>query len=98
MPFFKIHESRSASVLAACDESIMGKTFDFGGIAVKISEYFYGNDRCSIGELKKLMLNAGIINLMGKDCVEAAANIGLADASNFIYISEDVPHAQIVRE
>ena len=98
MPFFKIHKSQSVSILAACDESIMGKSFHFNGIEIKISEHFYGKNRCSVVELEKLMLNAGIINLMGENCVKAAVGIGITNPSNVIYISGGVPHVQIVRE
>ncbi len=93
MKFYaKVHKSEKGSVLAVCDENILGKTVSGEDVIIEVTEKFYGGDLVDSDKLKDLLLESSIINLIGNECVKFAESLGLIE--NKIMIG-DIAHAQI---
>lgn len=92
----KVTKHRKHVVVAACDESLLGKTLQDGRLRFEISASFYKGDKVEIGEAVKCLREATIANIVGKRIVDRAIREGLVHPEGIIEIS-GVPHAQIVR-
>jgi hypothetical protein len=83
-------------LVAVCDADILGKTLEGGRVPFTVSERFYGGPLCDLAEAIEAMGKASIVNMVGKQIVEAAIECNIIQEAGVIYIG-DVPHAQIVR-
>lgn len=92
----KVHSNGTNSVLAACDSGLVGKTLSDGKIEFRVLESFYGTDEVPVEKLLELLEEHDNINLVGKQCVNAAIGKGLISKRSIIRI-EGVPHAQIFK-
>lgn len=94
--WYKIFNAKYDVVLAICDEGLMGKTFKYEKIKVKVSEDFYkGSMIDEVGAIKLMQLSS-IGNLMGKEIVALAEREGYITKGNILFIGE-TPHAQFVK-
>jgi hypothetical protein len=84
------------TVVAVCDEEILGKTLDGGRVPFTVSEGFYKGVLGEVEEALDAMKQATICNLVGKRIVEAAIECRMVHERAVIYFG-DVPHAQIVK-
>lgn len=84
------------TVVAVCDEEILGATLEGGRVPFKVSEGFYGGALGEVDEALDAMRQATICNLVGKRIVEAAIRRKMVHERAIIYFG-DVPHAQIVK-
>ncbi len=92
----KIYEQGVETLLAACDESLLGQVYTEGEIHLDVKESFYGGDIVKNVSLKEKMREATIINLVGSDCVDVAIDMGLGSEGDVMEV-QGVPHLQIVR-
>ena len=92
----KIHRKGNELLIGACDEKLLGKKFEDGKFQIDISKEFYEGKRISKDILKKYLEDATIANLVGKETIKCAIDIGLIDPDCVITI-KGVPHAQMVR-
>lgn len=84
------------TVVAVCDEEILGATLEGGRVPFTVSEGFYGGVLGEVDEALNAMRQATICNLVGKRIVEAAIGRRMVHERAVIYFG-DVPHAQIVK-
>jgi len=94
MIYVKIHKGPS-TVVAICDENLIGKKFKEGKLVLKVSEHFFKGEKMSKEEVVKLLKNADNLDIVGKECVELAVEIGVIKKESVIEI-EGVPHAQAI--
>lgn len=94
--FVKAYKVENGFMVAACDEDVLGKTYNEGKMVIEVTEEFYGRDLKVIQELKKLLKEASIINLTGEKAVACGIEEGLIDPDTVIRI-QGIPHAQMVR-
>ncbi len=92
----KVYQQGVETLLAACDEGLLGKIFKEGEIHLNIKTTFYGGDLVENISLKDKLKEATIINLVGKNCVKTAINMGLGYEEDIMEV-EGVPHLQIVK-
>ncbi|MBO6083741.1 MAG: DUF424 family protein [Candidatus Methanomethylophilaceae archaeon] len=92
----KIHRGPNGSVLAVCDESILGMTFSEGKISLHVSEGFYGGDSVSEEIMVEHFNRASSINIVGNEAVSVAIREGFVDADKILVI-DGVRHAQVLR-
>jgi len=96
MYWAKVYGVRPEIVVAICDEDIIDKALDFKkGARVKVSKDFYGERLVDEKTVLKLLENATIGNLFGKEIVTLAKKNGFISQENIINI-DGVPHAQFV--
>ena len=60
-----------------------------------VAKHFYDGERIDKKTLKKFLLDATIANLVGKETVKCAIELGLVNPECILKI-KGVPHAQIV--
>jgi uncharacterized protein len=92
----KIYQQGEDLVIGACDEQLLGKKFRDGKLQIDVAKHFYDGERIDKKALEKFLLDATIANLVGKETVKCAVDIGLVDPDRIIKI-KGVPHAQIVQ-
>ena len=92
----KIYKQGNDLLIGACDEKLLGKKFEDGKFQIDVKRDFYEGDRISPETLKKYLEDATIANLVGKETIKCAIDLGLIDPDCVIKI-KGVPHAQMVR-
>jgi hypothetical protein len=92
----KIYKQGKDLLIGACDEKLIGKKFTDGKFQIDVSKEFYDGERISPGILKKYLADATIANLVGKETIKCAIELGLVDPECVIRI-KGIPHAQMVR-
>jgi len=92
----KVYKHGSEVLVAACDESIIGKTFRSKDLKITVSEGFYKGE--SVGEdvLVNRLEMATIANLVGEKTLEIAIRRGFVDPECVLRIG-GIPHAQMAR-
>lgn len=93
MFFVKIHKKIGREVLAVCDEDILGKTLEEGDLYFEVKTEFYKGEKMSESEVKNLLKNSPNYNLIGKEIIKLAVEIGVIDKEQIIKI-KGIPHAQ----
>ena len=98
--YVKIHRSFHGSVIAACDENLIGKVLEEGEIVVDIKSYsdFYKGDLIPPKDLGSVIVKENIVsaNVIGKEAVKAAIDSGVIDEDHVRRIGE-VPYAHAYR-
>lgn len=92
--FLNIIEENKETLVAVCDKGLLGKEFQEGRKKIKVNKRFYEGKRASKDEVKKVMKNATILNLVGNKSVSIGIGLGLIDEKNVIEV-EGVKHAQM---
>lgn len=97
MQFYaKVYRAQSEVMVAACDRSVHGKTFEEGNLMLHVKKEFYGEELVGEDEISSLLARATIANLVGRDIVAHAIKIGIIEPQNVLRV-KGVPHAQMVR-
>jgi len=92
----KIYRVKDQIVVAICDEDLINKTLDFDGLRFHVDKKFYGGEIIDETKVLKLLENATIGNLVGKEIVSLALKKKYIAKENIILIS-DIPHAQFIQ-
>jgi len=92
----KRHIHGNDILIGACDEKLLGQTFEEGKFQIEVTKEFYGGEKITSEVLKKFLEDATIANLVGHETIKAAIDMGLVDPDSVIKI-KGVPHAQMVR-
>jgi hypothetical protein len=96
MIWIKVYNTQGEVLLAACDDGLLGKRFEEGELQLEVSESFYGGERVTKDDFAQRLRTATIVNIVGREAVEIAADLGMLDSSCLLEIA-GVPHAQIAR-
>jgi hypothetical protein len=91
----KVYHQGEDLVIGACDEHLLGKKFRNGKLQIDVARHFYDGERVDTKTLEKFLLDATIANLVGKETVKCALDLGLVQPDCILRI-RGVPHAQIV--
>ncbi len=94
--YVKVYRVQSELMVAACDEEVYGKCYEEGEVVLRGEKKFYGDELMSRKETLRLLRQATIANLLGRDIVEQGIKIGIIKPGNVIRV-KGVPHAQMVR-
>lgn len=90
----KIHKKDGRTVVAVCDDDLLGQRIEEGDLQLDLSSDFYRGTSYSDKVLvRDIMRNADILNVVGKVAVALALEEGLIDRAHIITI-KDIPHAQ----
>lgn len=93
MFFVKAHRKLEREVVAVCDDDILGKCFEEGDLFFEVKENFYRGEKKNEEEVKKILLSADNLNLVGKKIIKLALELKIIDKENIIKI-HGTPHAQ----
>jgi hypothetical protein len=89
----KVYQEGGQILVAACDEELIGQTFEEGELILKVTAFYDG----TIASKEELVVNlkaATCANLVGKRTIEIAVSAGFIDKDGVIRIG-GVPHAQL---
>ena len=93
--FVRIHTHGNERILAACDEDIIGMTFEGGGARIRVSESFYKGESIPPEAFVERMKSVTIMNLVGEEVIALAIAEGKVSPENVMKIG-GVKHAQVV--
>ena len=85
-----MQENREETVVAVCDEDLLGKEFDF----FKISPHFFEGELIDIDKVINELEKATIANIVGKEIISNLIEKGILEKEN-VKETNGVPHAQI---
>ncbi len=94
--YAKVYYVSNEIILACCDKDICGKIFENNDVILNVKEEFYKGKLINEEEAIKLLNEATIINIVGKEIVDLAIRIGLVDRESVIKV-KDIPHAQVFK-
>jgi len=90
----KIHKKDCRTVVAVCDNDLLGRKIEENDLQLDLSSDFYkGTDYSDKVLVRDIMRNADVLNVVGKISVALALEEGIID-KNHIIIVDGVPHAQ----
>lgn len=92
----KVYQQGDDMIIGACDEHLLGKKFRRGKIQIDVAKRFYDGERIDRKTLETFLREATIANLVGKETVTCAIDLGLVDPNCILKI-KGVPHAQVVQ-
>jgi len=92
----KIYNHSGEILLAACDEGLLGKTFEEGDLQLQVHTSFYDGNRVDENGLLNQLGISTIANLVGDQVIKCALKAGLISKENIIRI-QGIPHAQIYK-
>tara|TARA_Y100000310_G_scaffold85798_1_gene82616 strand:+ start:5613 stop:5909 length:297 start_codon:yes stop_codon:yes gene_type:complete len=94
----KIHKAYRI-VIALCDTSLIGKTFEEGNKQIQIRENFFKGDETNKQETIKILQNMqkedATFNIVGEESVQTALEAGIIQKSGIIKI-QDIPIALVL--
>ncbi|MBD3361435.1 DUF424 family protein [Candidatus Woesearchaeota archaeon] len=94
----KVHKKDGRTIVAVCDDELLGKKFEQDGKQLDLASDFYNGDKYTDKQLVGDMIrNADVINLVGTISVSLGIEEGLIDKENVINI-DGIPHAQAAIE
>ena len=94
--YLKTFTADKRTMVACCDEDLIGKTFREGRLRLSLEQGFYGDTVWAVGEALVLLDKADIMNLVGKTIIDAAIEKGIVHPAAVIVIS-GIPHVQVMR-
>lgn len=94
----KVHKHEGRTIVAVCDDELIGKKFEEGGKQLDLASAFYRGDQYTDKQLVGDMIrNADIVNLVGTMSVSLGLEEGIINKEKIIHIN-GIPHAQAVIE
>jgi hypothetical protein len=88
----KVYHRGPETLVAACDEDLLGRTFRERGLKIEVTSFYAGDVVTGDGLLAHLQL-ATIGNFVGKETIEAVKRGGFVADEGILWI-DGVPHAQ----
>ena len=86
----RISDYQKNTMVNMCDAELMGKDVVDGELKIHISESYYGKQLVDKDEAISFLKSASMINLVGKDTISLAIDLGLGSESGIKIIS-DIP-------
>ncbi len=86
----RIFDYQKNTMLNMCDAELIGKDVVDGELKIHISENYYGKQIVDKAEAISLLSSASMLNLVGKETISLAINLGIGSESGVKIIS-DVP-------
>lgn len=93
----KIHKRNEKTIVAVCDDDLLGQVFEQDGAVLDLSSSFYAGDMVTEPEAGDLVRNADIVNLVGDKSVKLGLEEDVIHEANVKEI-DGVPYAQAVIE
>jgi hypothetical protein len=86
----RISDYQKNTMLNMCDAELIGKDVVDGELKIHINKNYYGNQLVDKDEAISLLKSASIINLVGKETISLAIDLGIGSESGVKIIS-DIP-------
>ncbi|PHY04583.1 MAG: hypothetical protein CK526_01845 [Thaumarchaeota archaeon] len=86
----RISDYQQNKMINMCDAELIGKNIVDGDLKIHISENYYGKHIVNKDEAVSLLKSASIMNLVGKETISLAIDLGIGSESGVKIIS-DIP-------
>ena len=86
----RISDYQKNTMVNMCDAELMGKDVVNGELKIHISESYYGKQLVDKDEAISFLKSASIMNLVGKETISLAIDLGIGSESGIKIIS-DIP-------
>jgi len=86
----KVSDYQKNMMLNMCDAELMGKDIVDGELEIHINENYYGKQLVDKNEAISLLKSASVMNLVGKETISLATDLGIGSESGIKIIS-DIP-------
>jgi hypothetical protein len=86
----RVSEYQKNVMLNICDADLMGKKIIQDELTMHISEAYYGKKIVEIDEAKTLLKNSSILNMVGKNTISLAVELGIG-SENGVKLISDIP-------
>jgi len=86
----RISDYQKNTMLNMCDIELIGKDIVDGELKIHISESYYGTQIIDKDEAVSLLKSASILNLVGKETISLATELGIGSKDGVKIIS-DIP-------
>tara|TARA_Y100000294_G_C8429258_1_gene286114 strand:+ start:233 stop:544 length:312 start_codon:yes stop_codon:yes gene_type:complete len=80
-------------IIAICDKDLLGKKFEQGELQLDLTSNFYKGDLVNEDEIKKILKNAHLMNIVGENSINFVVNNGFIKKENILKI-DNIPYAQ----
>lgn len=88
--YLKVHEKLNQRVVSICDEDILNKKYEFGGLSLDISERFYKGELIDEKIAEDYLKNENNLNLVGKNIIDLGLKLNLFENKDVLNI-EGIP-------
>jgi hypothetical protein len=89
-------QTEQGLLVTACDQDVLGETFEEGDVSITVTEDFYGGESVDEERVVESLARATVANLVGRDVVELAIDAGYVDEANVLEVDTTL-HAQFLR-
>ena len=86
----RISDYQKQTMVNMCDAELMGKDIVDGELKIHISESYYGKQLVDKDEAISFLKSASMMNLVGKETISLATDLGIGSESGIKIIS-DIP-------
>ena len=86
----RISDYQKNTMVNMCDAELMGKDVVDGELKIHISESYYGKQLVDKDEAISFLKSASMMNLVGKETISLATDLGIGSESGIKIIS-DIP-------
>jgi len=86
----RVSDYQKNTMVNMCDAELLGKDVVDGKLKIPISENYYGKKIVDEDEARSLLKSASIMNLVGKETISLAIDLGIGSESGVKIIS-DIP-------
>ena len=86
----RISDYQKNTMVNMCDAELIGKDIIDGELKIHISESYYGTQLVDKDQATSFLKSASILNLVGKDTISLAIELGIGSESGVKIIS-DIP-------
>ena len=86
----KVSDYQKNMMLNMCDAELMGKDIVDGELEIHINENYYGKQLVDKSEAISLLKSASVMNLVGRETISLATDLGIGSESGIKIIS-DIP-------
>jgi hypothetical protein len=83
----KISDYQKNMMVNMCDAELMGKDVVDGELKIPINETYYGKQLVDKDEAISLLKSASVMNLVGKETISLATDLGIGSESGIKIIS-----------
>ncbi len=83
----RISDYQKNTMVNMCDAELMGKDIVDGELKIQISESYYGKQLVDKDEAISFLKSASIMNLVGKETISLAIDLGIGSESGIKIIS-----------
>jgi hypothetical protein len=90
----KVHSTGGVSVMAICDEEVLGRTFRNNETEFRVARNFYGGDPTEPDVILRTIPQVQSVNAVGEKSIELLARAGFLDENSVMDVGGTL-HAQI---